>query len=129
MSKELIVPPSVTTIVSKNDAPDPNKTTTIVDSVSGDRIVIIPMSEWKQSYTRGFRSFLQACTFLLGGGTFAQLASGVGIPAASVAGLPSSGNPAIDAVFYAAFFGVLVTGWNAAEFALDIDIHAPGFRA
>lgn len=122
-------PTTVKTIVSSGSAPSSTANTTIVDATTGDRIVIIPMAEWKQCLQRGFRTFLQAATFLLGGGTVASFSSGIGIPPASVAGLPSSGNPFVDGILYAAFFGCLVACWNAAEFALDIDIHAPGFRA
>lgn len=127
MEPELTPLPTTTaTIVSKSDVPTK---TAVVDSATGERVILIPMAEWKQCAQRGLRSFGQAVLFLLGGGTVAQLASGVGIPAASVAGLPSSGNAPVDAVLYALAFGILVALWNGAEFALDIDIHAPGFRA
>lgn len=114
----------VKTIVSPDVVP-----VQVATNVAGEPVIIIPMAEWKQCAVRGGRTFMQAAVFLIGGGSVAAFSSGIGIPAASIAGLPSSGNPVIDAVLYAAVFGLLVALWNAAEFALDIDIHAPGFRA
>lgn len=120
-----------------NPAPVPIKTVvspdvvpaTVVTSIAGETVIVIPMSEWKQCAVRGVRTFLQAAAFLLGGGTVAAFSTGIGIPAASVAGLPSFGVPVLDALAYAALFGVLVAAWNACEYALDIDMYAPKLRA
>jgi hypothetical protein len=122
-----------------SSTPGPEITKTIVSpdvvpievaaNIAGSPVILIPMAEWKQCAQRGFRTFMQAAAFLLGGGTVAAFSSGIGIPPASVAGLPSSGNPVADAVLYSIVFGLLVALWNACEFALDIDIHAPGWRA
>lgn len=117
-------PEPIKTIVSPDVVP-----TQVVTSIAGETVIVIPMAEWKQCAQRGFRTFMQAATFLIGGGTVAAFSSGIGIPAASVAGLPSSGNAVIDALLYALVFGILVAAWNFLEFALDMDIYAPGWRA
>lgn len=116
--------PPPKTIVSPDAMPVATAAT-----VNGATVIIIPMAEWKQCAQRGVRTFLQAAAFLLGGGTVASFSTGIGIPPASVAGLPSFGVPVLDVLAYAAVFGLLVALWNAAEFALDIDMHAPGWRA
>lgn len=123
-------PDSVQTIVS----PDVVKTPAVVNATSGatapmDTVILVPMAEWKQSAQRGVRTFIQAFIFLGGGGTVVGYLNGLGIPPASVANLPSTGQPLLDAVAYSFVFGLVVFLWNFIEFWLDIDIRAPKWRA
>ncbi len=117
------------TIVSP-DVVETNETVeTAPITAAGERVVLVPMAEWKQSAQRGVRTFFQAFAFLAGGGTIYQALAQVGIPPASVANLPSTGSALFDAVCYALVFALLVFLWNFLEFALDIDLKAPKWRA
>lgn len=101
----------------------------VAGTQAGERVILIPMAEWKQCAQRGVRTFMQAAVFLFGGGTMVQLVTGMGIPPAAVANLPSTGNVALDAILYSLALALLVFVWNMVEFWLDIDIHAPRWRA
>lgn len=114
------------TIVSPGVLQRSNPSSTLVD---GGRVVLVPMSEWKQSAQRGVRTFFQAFIFTGGGGSVVGYMTNLGIPPASVANLPSTGNPLGDAFCYSVLFGFLVFVWNFVEFWLDIDLRAPKWRA
>lgn len=92
-------------------------------------VKLVAMPEWKQAGQRGVRSGVQVAIFLIGGGTVTQWATGLGIPPASVANLPSTGTPIFDALLFALFVGVFVFLWNMAEFVFDMDLWAPKWRA
>lgn len=98
-------------------------------ATNGTRVVLVPMSEWKQCAQRAIRTFMQAFVFLIGGGTVYQILTGLGIPPATAENLPSTGSALWDAILYALVFAVVVFLWNAAEFILDIDVKAPRWRA
>lgn len=119
------IEPKQRTVVSP-DVVD-NRATTVVP-VSGERIVLVPMAEWKQCAQRGVRSAMQAIVYMVPLGVVPYL-RGLGIPDASLVNLPSTGQPFVDAVLYALVFGLIVFIWNFVEFWLDIDILAPKWRA
>lgn len=117
------------TIVSPDVLGSKNATITAPVTASGERVLLVPMAEWKQAAQRGVRTFMQAFLFLGGGGTVYSYLTNLGIPPASVANLPSTGTPLLDAVAYALVFGLVVFLWNFVEFWLDLDIRAPKWRA
>lgn len=94
-----------------------------------ERVLLVPMAEWKQSAQRGVRSFIQAATFLLGGGSLALLLASFGIAPDIVAQIPTSGNKLVDALAVSLVFGLVCFVWNWLEFWLDIDIKAPKWRS
>ncbi len=96
---------------------------------NGKRIVVIPMAEWFQCLQRAVRTWIQAFIFMIGGGTIYQILTGLGIPPASAENLPSTGYAVYDAILYSLVLAIVVFIWNACEFALDIDIKAPRWRA
>jgi hypothetical protein len=102
---------------------------TLVSTAAGERVVLVPMAEWKQSAQRGVRSFIQCATFLLGGGSLALFLASFGIAPDYVAQIPTSGNKLVDALLVSFVFGLVCFVWNWCEFFLDIDIKAPKFRA
>jgi len=117
------------TIVSPDVIDSKETVETAPVTAAGERVILIPMAEWKQAAQRGARTFLQAFGFLVGGGTIYQALAQVGIPPASVANLPSTGSALFDAILYALVFALLVFLWNWLEFLLDIDLKAPKWRA
>jgi hypothetical protein len=98
-------------------------------TAGGERILLVPMAEWKQSAQRGVRSFIQAATFLLGGGSLALLMASFGIAPDIVAQIPTTGNKLVDALLVSLVFGLVCFLWNWIEFFLDIDIKAPKWRS
>lgn len=117
------------TIVSPDVIDSDTRVETAPVTAAGERVVLVPMAEWKQAGQRGVRTFFQAFAFLAGGGTIYQVLAQVGIPPASVANLPSTGSALFDAALYALVFALLVFLWNFFEFLLDIDLKAPKWRA
>lgn len=104
-----------------------NSTTPIV--VNSGRVILIPMPEWKQCAQRGVRSFIQALTFLLGGGSIAVFAAQFGVAPDMVASMPTLGNKFADVVVFSALFGLICFLWNFIEFWLDVDVLWPKWRA
>ena len=98
-------------------------------TAEGGRVLLVPMAEWKQCAQRGVRSFIQAATFLLGGGSIALFLASFGIAPDYVAQLPTSGSKLIDALVISLVFGLVCFLWNFIEFWLDVDIKAPKWRA
>lgn len=117
------------TIVSPDVVGGDRAVITAPVTTGSERVLLVPMAEWKQSAQRGVRTFFQAFVFLGGGGTVYSYLTNLGIPPASVANLPSTGQPLIDALLYSLVFALAVFVWNFAEFWLDIDIKAPKWRA
>lgn len=120
----------VDTIVS----PDVVASPATVDATSGAyaptlHVVLVPMAEWKQCAQRGVRSFIQAATFLLGGGKIAMFAAQFGIAPDMIASLPTTGSQLVDALSVSAVFGLVCFLWNFIEFWLDVDMKWPKWRA
>ena len=116
--------------VDTNSGTDTNTEQVSVDGqTNGKRIVVIPMAEWFQCLQRAVRTWIQAFIFMIGGGTIYQILTGLGIPPASAENLPSTGYVVYDAILYSLVLAIVVFIWNACEFALDIDIKAPRWRA
>jgi len=129
MARKKRTPKDNPTIVSPDVIESDKRVETAPITSAGERVILVPMAEWKQSAQRGVRTFCQAFGFLAGGGTIYQALADVGIPPASAANLPSTGNALFDAFLYALVFALLVFLWNFLEFALDIDLKAPKWRA
>lgn len=129
MARKKRTPTDNPTIVSPDVIESDKRVETAPITSAGERVILVPMAEWKQSAQRGVRSFIQAATFLFGGGSVALFLASFGIAPNYVAELPTSGSHLIDALVISLVFGLLCFLWNAIEFALDIDIKAPKFRA
>jgi hypothetical protein len=123
VAKTIVSPDVMTHSTTDESGPKPSV------QVGEHAVVLIPMAEWKQCAQRGVRTFIQAAGFMIAGGGLKQLLTGYGIPAADVAGLPSTGTAIYDALLYALVFALIVVLWNFVEFWLDIDINAPKWRA
>lgn len=121
--------PVKATVVSPDVLGSDNAVITAPVTADSERILLVPMAEWKQCAQRGVRSFIQCLTFLLGGGTLAVFLASFGIGPDYVAQIPTSGNKLIDAVLVSLVFGLVCFLWNFIEFWLDIDVKAPKWRA
>jgi hypothetical protein len=128
MSIDESTPPTVPVVVSPDVSPRATTVTTGGPSVPAERVILVPMSEWKQCAQRGVRSFMQALVYTIPLGVTAYL-SGLGIPDAALVNLPSTHTPILDAILYSLVFGLVVFLWNFVEFWLDVDIKAPKWRA
>jgi hypothetical protein len=117
------------TIVSPDVVGGDRSVITAPVTTGSERVLLVPMAEWKQSAQRGVRSFIQCATFLLGGGSLAIFLASFGIAPDYVAQIPTSGNKLVDALLVSLVFGLVCFVWNWVEFWLDIDIKAPKFRA
>lgn len=114
------------TIASPDVVPE---RTTLVDEPGVERVVVIPMAEWKQALVRGIRSAVQFYLVIAGGGTVATASTGIGIPPSLLLGLPTTGNLYLDSLVVSLVAGVVVFIWNAVEFWFRLDEKAPKARA
>jgi len=121
--------PVKATVVSPDVLGSDNAVITAPVTADSERILLVPMAEWKQCAQRGVRSAVQCLVFLVGGGTLTVFLASFGVAPDYVAQIPTSGNKLIDAVVISLVFGLLCFLWNWIEFALDIDIKAPKWRS
>lgn len=109
-------------------SPDVTPRDTAVN-VGGERVVLLPMAEWKQAAVRATRAAVPAFLVVAAGGSAASAATGSGIPPLLMVGLPSTGVFLVDSLIIVLIIWLLWFLWNVIEFALDLDTNAPRLRA
>ena len=94
-----------------------------------ERVILIPMAEWKQCLVRATRATIPAFLVVGAGGTAAQAATGAGIPPLMMVGLPTTGIFIVDTIIVCLVIWILWFLWNVVEFWLDLDENQPQLRA
>lgn len=96
---------------------------------ASERVVFLPMAEWKQCVVRATRATAPALVVLSAGGTAASAATNSGLPPLLMVGLPSTGIFIVDTFVICLLIWVIWLLWNAGEFYFDVDENHPKARA